>query len=377
MNLHRILRLMKKELIQVRRDRRILAFLFIAPVVQLFLFGYAVSTDVNHVAMAVLDEDRTAASRALIQRFTASGYFDQVAYLSGQAEIDTLLDAGRAQMVLRVPRGFSHDLSRGRGTEIQTLLDGTDSRKARVIEGYTNGVVRLYGSEILRARMQVLRARLPRLPAVDARVRVWYNPELKSVNFMVPGVLCMVLFLITMLMTSLAIVREKEIGTLEQLVVTPLSAGELMLGKTLPFLLIGLIEFVLTLLTAIFIFRVDVAGSIPLLFVLSALFLLTTLGLGIFISTVSKTQHEATLTGFLFFMPFILLSGFIFPVENMPVGIQWATYLIPLRYFLEIVRGIFMRGVGLEVLWPQVLVLAVFGVGILALAAARFSKRLG
>ncbi|HOF87368.1 MAG TPA: ABC transporter permease [Armatimonadota bacterium] len=283
-----------------------------------------------------------------------------------------MLDAGRAALVLRVPRGFGHALARGRGAEIQTILDGADSRMARVIAGYTNGVLRVYGGEIVQTR-----APRARLPAVDGRVRVWYNPELKSVYFMVPGVLCMVLFLITMLMTALAIVREREIGTLEQLVVTPLSAGELMLGKTLPFLLIGLIEIVLTLLTAILIFRVEVAGSIPLLFALSALFLMTSLGLGIFISTISKTQHEATLSSFLCFMPFILLSGFIFPVENMPAAIQGVTYLIPLRYFLEIVRGIFLRGVGMDVLWPQVIALAVFGIAILSLAAARFSKRLG
>lgn len=377
MNIHRILRLMKKELIQTRRDRRMLGFLFVAPIFQLFLFGYAVSTDINHIAMAVLDEDRTASSRALIQRFTASRYFDQVAYLSSQAEINTWMDAGKAQMVLRVPRGFGKDMTRGRVAEIQTILDGSDSRTALVIDGYANGVLRQYGAEIARTRLEVLRSRLPRVPSVDGRIRVWYNPELKSVNFMVPGVLCMILLLITMTMTSLAVVREKEIGTLEQLVVTPISAAELMLGKTLPFLLIGLIEVALTLLTSVVMFHVKIAGNIPLLFALSALFLLTTLGLGVFISTISRTQHEATLTSFLFFMPFILLSGFIFPVENMPAAVQWVTYLIPLRYFLEIIRGIFLRGVGLDVLWPQVLVLAAFGVGILTLAAARFSKRMG
>ena len=377
MNFRRILRLFKKELLQTRRDKRMLGIIFVAPILQLFLFGYAVSTDINHIVTAVYDEDRTAASRELVARFERSGYFEYAHDLSGPQEIDGLLDAGKAQMVLHIPRGFAADVARNRTATVQTILDGSDSMTARIIAGYATGIIQQYSAGIMQERLDRVRGSVARVPAVETRARVWYNPELKSVYFMVPGVLCMILLIVTMMMTSMAIVKEKEIGTLEQLVVTPITAAELMLGKTLPFLLIGMLDMVLVLLVAVFWFKVYVAGSVLLLFALSALFLLTTLGLGIFISTVSKTQQEATLTSFFFFLPFVLLSGFMFPIENMPQVIQYVTYAIPLRYFLEIIRGIFLRGVGLEYLWPQVLMLAGFGVGILALAAKRFSKRLG
>lgn len=377
MNFRRIWRLMKKELIQTVRDRRMLVLIFFAPVFQLFIFGYAVTTDINHISMAVFDEDRTATSRTFVQRFTASNYFDYAGVITSPAAVDRTLDAGKAQLVLHIPRGFSKALARHQTAEIQTLLDGTDSRTARVIDGYVGALLQRYNADIARARLAVLRVVVPRVPSLDGRIRIWYNPELKSVNYMVPGVLCMILLILTSMLTAMGIVKEKELGTLEQLVVTPISALELMLGKTLPFLLIGMIDVTLVLLAAMFIFHVYVTGSLALLFALSGLFLLTTLGTGIFISTISKTQHEATLTTFLFMFPSILLSGFIFPVENMPTVIQWLTAIIPLRYFLEIIRGIFLRGVGLEVLWPQVLILAAFGVGIIALAASRFSKRMG
>lgn len=377
MNFRRVLRLFKKELIQTHRDKRMLGILFIAPIIQLFIFGYAVTTDINHIAMAVYDEDRTAESRQLVDRFIASGYFDYKNYLQSPREMNDVLDTGTAQLVLHIPTNFAHDLARGRTAQLQLVLDGSDSMSARIIAGYANGVTQAYSGAISLQRLDRLRDTVTRVPSLDGRVRVWYNPELKSVNFMVPGVLCLILLIVTMTLTSMAIVKEKEIGTLEQLIVTPISPYELMLGKTLPFLLIGMFDMMMVLLVAVGWFHVQVAGSVLLLFLLSALFLLTTLGLGIFISTVSRTQQEATLTSFFFFMPFILLSGFMFPIENMPVGIQWITYAIPLRYFLEIIRGIFLKGIGLAELWPQVLALAGFGIGILTLSAARFSKRLG
>jgi len=377
MNLRRIIRLIKKELLQTVRNKRLLPIMIVAPVLQLLLFGYAVTTDVNHVATAVLDEDHTSTSRALIDQFIRSGYFGYQVALTSEQEIDRLLDAGHAQMVLHIPRGFAKDLAVNRTALVQLILDGSDSMTARIVSGYATAVLQRYGGTIQAARVMRLRATLPRLPTLDGRLRVWYNPELTSVNFMVPGVLCLILLLVTMMMTSLAIVREKEIGTLEQLVVTPITPAELMLGKTLPFLLVGLLDMTFVLLVATLWFHVYVAGSVLLLFVLSILFLLTTLGLGIFISTVSQTQHEATLTSFFFLMPSIILSGFIFPIENMPPALQWLTYLIPLRYFLEIIRGIFLRGIGLDLLWPQVLALAIFALAIITFSALRFSKRLG
>jgi len=377
MNIRRIIRLLKKELLQIVRDKRSVGLLVVAPVLQLFLFGYAVTTDINHISTAVYDEDRTAASRELIERFTNSGYFIPKYYLSSPHQIDALLDGGKVQMVLHVPTGFAKDLARGRGAEMQTILDGSDSMSARIISGYATAVIQGYSGRVMAQRLDHLRGTVTRVPAIEGRLRVWYNPELKSARFMVPAVLSMILLTVTIMLTSMSIVREKELGTLEQLVVTPITPAELMLGKTLPGLLFGLLDMVFVLLVAIFWFHVNVAGSIPLLFLLSILFLLTTLGLGIFISTVSKTQHEATLTSFFFIMPFIILSGFMFPIDNMPRVVQYITYAIPMRYFLEIIRGIFLRGVGLNYLWPQALALAGFGIGILTLSAARFNKRLG
>jgi len=377
MNIRRIIRLLKKELLQIFRDRRSVALLTVAPVLQLFLFGYAVTTDINHISTAVYDEDRTSASRELIDRFTRSGYFIEDYYLEDPGQINGLLDAGKVQMALHIPRGFAKDLARGRGAQVQTILDGSDSMSARIIAGYTTAVIQQYSGAVMAQRLDRLRGTVSRVPAIDGRLRVWYNPDLRSARFMVPAVLCMILLTITVMLTSMSIVREKELGTLEQLVVTPITPAELMLGKTLPGLLIGMLDMFFVLLVAVFWFHIPVAGSVLLLFALSILFLLSSLGLGIFISTISKTQHEATLTSFFFILPFIILSGFMFPIENMPRVIQYVTYAIPMRYFLEIIRGIFLRGVGLEYLWPQTLALAAFGIGILALSAARFSKRLG
>jgi ABC-2 type transport system permease protein len=377
MNWHRILRIIRKEFIQLRRDPRLLRLVLFAPVFQLFIFGYSVTTDVTHISTAVLDEDRTSASRALTERFVRSRYFDFDHDLSHPDEIDRLLDTGKAQMVLRIPRDFATDLARGRTAEVQIILDGSDSMTASIVSGYANGVIREHSARIAAERLDRVRARIPRLPSLDPRLRVWYNPELKSVYFMVPAIMCTILLVVTTLLTSLAIVKEREIGTLEQLIVTPIRPRELMLGKTVPFVIIGFVDMTLVLLAAVLWFRVPVAGSIPLLFLLSAAFLLTTLGIGLFISTISRTQQQAMMTTFFFLLPSFLLSGFMFPIENMPRLIQYITYAIPLRYFLVIVRGIFLKGNGLAVLWPQVAILAAFGLAIMWLAAARFQKRLG
>jgi ABC-2 type transport system permease protein len=260
---------------------------------------------------------------------------------------------------------------------VQLLLDGSDSMTAAMIAGYAGGIAGQYSARVAAERMERLRTRVDRLPALGERTRVWYNPELRSVNYMVPGVLSMILFLVTMLLTSMAIVKEREIGTLEQLVVTPITARELVVGKTLPYILVGFVNMILVLALSVFWFRVPVAGSVPLLFALSLPFILTSLGIGLLISTVSVTQQQAMMATFFIMMPSIILSGFIFPIANMPAGIRWVTYAIPLRYFLEIVRGIFLKGNGIAVLWPQVVTLLLVGAGILNLAVLRFRKRLG
>jgi ABC-2 type transport system permease protein len=373
----RILRIVRKEFIQLRRDPRLLRIVIMAPLFQLFIFGYAVTTDVGHVSTAIYDQDRTAASRDFAERLVRSGYFDFDYYLSDPADIARLLDAGRIQMALSIERGFAKDLARNRTAHAQIILDGSDSMTAGIISGYVGGVVQAYSLKAAGERLERLRAAVPQVPRIEGRLRVWYNPDLKSVNYMVPGVVCMLLLVVTMILTSMAIVKEREIGTLEQLIVTPIKARELMLGKTVPFILIGFVDMTLVLTVAVLWFRVPIAGSVLLLFALAAVFLLTSLGGGLFISTVSRTQQQAMMTAFFFMLPSILLSGFMFPIENMPRVIQWLTYAIPLRYFLVIIRGIFLKGNGLAVLWPQAVVLLALGVAIMAMSALRFTKRLG
>lgn len=377
MNWQRVLKIIKKEFIQLRRDPKLLLPILLTPILQLMVFGYAVTTDVRHIDMAVLDEDRTSASRQFIERFAGSGYFDYNHYIVDPRQIDRLLDQGEAQMVLRIRRGFARDLQRNRPAPVQIILDASNSSTAGIIAGYAAGVVQAYSGDVAMARLDRIRASVPRVPGVEERLQVWYNPELKSINYMVPGVMCTILLTVTTILTSMAIVKEREIGTLEQLIVTPLTPRELMVGKTAPFVVVGFVDMILVLLVSTFWFRVPIAGSLLLLFALTTIFLLTSLGVGLFISTISHTQQQATMTSFFFFLPSIILSGFIFPIENMPWVVQLVTYLIPMRYFLTIVRGIFLKGVGIEILWPQVAALVIMGVVIIWLSAARFSKRLG
>jgi ABC-2 type transport system permease protein len=361
----------------LRRDPKLLRIVIMAPVFQLFIFGYAVTTDVRHISTAILDEDRTAASRDFAERFVRSRYFDFDYSLGDPRQINRLLDTGRAQMALRIPKGFAEDLDRRRTAKVQIILDGSDSMTAGIISGYVGAVIREYSARLALDRLDRMRAVIPQVPRLDPRLRVWYNPDLKSVNYMVPGVMCMILLVVTMLLTSLAIVKEREVGTLEMLIVTPIKARELMIGKTVPFIILGFVDMVLVLIVAVLWFRVPVAGSVLLLFALAAVFLLTSLGTGLFISTVSRTQQQAMMTSFFIMMPSIILSGFMFPIENMPHVIQGLTYIIPLRYFLVIIRGIFLKGNGFAILWPQVAALLALGVAIMAMSVLRFSKRLG
>ncbi len=376
MQWYRIRHLVRKEFLQLRRDPRMLRLVIIAPVLQLIIFGYAVTTDIRNIPTAVVDSDRSRESRELIARFSNTGYFNIRYLLDRPQELDTLMDAGEVQVGIVVPKGFSRSLAREEIAPLQVIVDGTDSTTAGMVFGYASGLLRDYSVEVLNERLRRRGLSSLRLPIVEERTRVWFNPELKSVNYMVPGVLCTILLIITMLLTSMAIVREREIGTLEQIIVTPIRPAELMAGKTIPFVLLGFVDVLLILLVATMWFGVPLRGSLLLLFALAAVFLLTTLGLGLFISTVSHTQQQAMMTAFFIILPSILLSGFIFPIENMPRPIQWVTYLIPLRYFLNIVRGIFLKGVGLEVLWADALALLTIGLAVFLLASLRFTKRM-
>ncbi|HIE53192.1 MAG TPA: ABC transporter permease [Armatimonadetes bacterium] len=363
--MYRLRYLMQKEFRQLRRSPEMLRLLFLAPVVQVIMFGYAATTDVKHVSLAVYDGDRSARSRELLTTLEKVGSFDLDLNVARPALLLTRLDRGQAQLTLEIPQGFARDLARGRPVTLQVLADGSDSNTATVALGYLLAAVQDFG-----ARLRV------HPPLLQSATRVWYNPELRSANFMVPGVIANILLIVTTSLTALAIVREREMGTLEQLLVTPIRPMELMLGKMLPFVFIGLIDILFILGVACFWFRIPLEGSLLLLFVMAGGFLLNTLGLGLFISTVSRTQQQALMTALFLLMPSILLSGFIFPIANMPRPMQLVSYGIAMRYFLEIIRGIFLKGNGLEVLWPQAIALMVLGILTLALSAAHFRKRI-
>jgi ABC-2 type transport system permease protein len=374
--------LIRKELLQLRRDRRMLFALIFAPIFQLFIFGYAVTLDIKHIRMVVCDLARTADSRELVNSFARSGYFDLAAWVDSPSQMGRPIESGRALIGLYVPHDFSKRLARDETAQIQVILDGTDMNSAGVAGGYTAALIAQYSGRRQSASPTgggpaAAGMGMPVLQGIENRPRILYNPELRSVNYMVPGVICMILGTVMTAMTAMAIVREREAGTLEQLIVTPIRPWELMLGKTLPFAAIGLLDVVVIIIVARAWFQVPMAGSGPLLLVLAIAFLLTTLGLGLFISTVSRTQQQAMLTAFFVLMPSVILSGFMFPIENMPRAVQWITYAIPLRYFVEIVRGIFLRGAGISVLWPQAAALVGLGGTIFALSALRFQKRLG
>jgi len=376
MSLMRIYHIVKKELIQIRRDPKMMRLIIVSPIIQLMIFGYAITSDIQQISTAVLDMDNTTQSRSLISRFEASPkYFNVHYYLSSPNEVAGLIDSGKAQMALWIPRGFASDIGSGRAGKVQVILDGTDSATASAVGSYVNAITSKYSERLTWAAIDYRgEAPLP-LPQVNANVRAWYNPELKSVNFLVPGVLCMILLITTMMLTSLAVVREREIGTLEQIIVTPIRPLELVIGKIVPFALIGYINVIMIVVAATVWFEVPIRGSLLLLFALTTVFLTASLGTGVFVSTVSKTQQQAMMVSFFIMQPSILLSGFMFPIDNMPKLIQWLTYIIPLRYYLEIIRGIFLRGVGLSVLWPQALALLVLGGVLITASTLRFTKK--
>ncbi len=389
--------LIRKEFLQLRRDRKMLPIVLIAPVIQLILLGYAANLDVSHVPTAVMDRDKTAVSRELTERFFATNYFDRAAGLSSPEAAEDALVSGEASAVIVIPSDFSRDLLRGEAVQLQLLVDGANSTVGTAVLNYANVIVQEYQRELMGRGYGAAAGTdgasgtaaavggaaggaaggAPQIP-VRAAPRVWFNPELESKNFMVPGILALLLMVITMLLSSLAIVKEKELGTLEQLNVTPLKPREMIIGKLIPFVIIGFVDVLLVIAVSRFLFRVPFEGSVALLLAMSLLFLATTLGLGLLISTVSNNQQQAMMTSVFFVMvPMFFLSGFAFPIESMPQSIQYITYLLPLRYFFVIIRGIFLKGAGLAVLWDEALALLVFGLAILALAAARFKKRAG
>jgi ABC-2 type transport system permease protein len=372
----RVKRMLIKEFIQVFRDPRMRVVIFLIPCVQVLVIGYAVSTDVKHVRTAVYDLDNSQASRELIARFVGSGYFDVIERLGDERRAQWMLDSGTAAVVLRFNHGFADDLAAGRPARLQVLVDGTDSNTAAIVASYATKIAAEFSRQIMIERMENAAGKAGRPGMFELRTRAWFNENLESRNFFVPGVLMIVVALSTLLLTSMAVVREKEIGTIEQIMVTPIKPLEFILGKTIPFALIGLTQATIVAAIGVFWFEVPVRGDLLLLLLATGLFLTNTLGAGLLISTVSHTQQQAMMTTFLFFFPAMMLSGFAFPVANMPQVVQWLTLFNPLRYFLATVRGLFLKGIGLEVLWAQMLPLAALGLCLMFLAVRRFHKTL-
>jgi ABC-2 type transport system permease protein len=373
MSLTRLLAMARKELLQLRRDTRSLILAFLLPMMLLILFGYAISWDVRNIHIAVLDGDRSAASRELIDAFRSSGYFTIVQDLERPGQIGQLFDRSIAQAVLVIPAGFASDLTAGRTAAVQTVVDGSDANTATIVLAYAEAITRTFSGRVM------LRGARPGLPlsSITPESRVWYNEELASRNMIVPGLVAVIMMIIAAMLTSLTIAREWERGTMEQLAATPVSRVEVVLGKLLPYLAIGLADVVVCSILGVLLFDVPFRGNAALLMVLSFFFLTGALGLGIFISAATKSQVLATQVAMMAtYLPAFLLSGFMFAIEVMPAPLRAVTWLVPARYFLVVTRGIFLKGVGIEVLWFQGLLMIVFAAAGLSLAVLRFRKEL-
>ncbi|MFZ2959375.1 MAG: ABC transporter permease [Candidatus Ozemobacteraceae bacterium] len=367
-----------KELLQIRRDPRMLIVVIVIPVLMLILYGYAINLDVNHLAFAVLDDDRSDQSREFVGAFENSGYFDIVAHPHDRREAEEMLDRGNARAVLFIPPTFARDLAAGNSAQVQLLVDGSDSTTANTAIGYVSAIVRERSTMVTldwlrKAGKNPERTFIP----VDHRVRYWYNPELKSPNFLVPGLIAVILMMLAALLTSMTVIRERERGTIEALISTPIRPIELMVGKLIPYVLIAFCDVIMVTFVSMVIFGVPLRGNPFLLLALSGVFLTAALGIGLLISTNAPSQQMAMMVALLVAqLPTVLLSGFIFPITSMPKDIQWLTSLIPATHFIRILRGIFLKGSGIDVLWKPALFLLAIGVVTLALSAARFKKKL-
>ena len=371
-----ILHFIKKEFLQFKRDPKMFALILVAPIVQLVFLGYAANFDVNVVHTAVYDMDKTEMSRQYLESFDATGYFSFDEYVDNYDELTEAIDNGEVILAIVIPKDFEKKINRRETVQVQAIFDGSDGNTGSIAAGYLQGVTLQYSKQIVTDIRNKLGIKVLPVGNVVSETRVWYNPELKTRNFMVPGIVGLLLMIITLILTSLAVVKEKEIGTLEQLIVTPIKPIEMIVGKLIPFIILGFVAVIMVITSMHFIFAIDVKGSVVLLFASSFVFILSTLGLGLFVSTVSSTQQQAMMLAiFLVMMPMVFLSGFTFPIENMPEVIQWITYIIPLRYFMTIIRGIILKGIGIADLWPQLLAMLGLGIFILGMSVLRFNKR--
>jgi ABC-2 type transport system permease protein len=371
--LRRIFSLIRKEIIHVIRDPRTLAIMIVMPIVMLILLGYAATTDIEHLRTAVYDADKSPQSRDLIEAYQASNYFDIVFYVDKEEGLRYLIDHDDVRSALVIPPGYGRDMAAHKRTNVAFLVDGSDPSVARTVFAASQQVGQAVSMRLLEQQLELIGP----LPGVEVRPRVWYNPNLVSAHFMIPGLIVIILFLFTTLFTSTAIVRERELGTIEQLIVTPIRPIELVVAKVLPYILVSFFVIIEVLTLGVLVFGVPINGSIPLLLGLCSLFLVTALGIGIFISSTANTQVEAFMMTFATIMPTIFLSGFFFPIEAMPRWLQFISAIIPAKYGLIIVRSIILKGVGLEVLTEQIAAILIFTVIIVTLASTRFKKKLG
>jgi len=368
MKLSRVKAIAKKEIIQIVRDPLSLAMAFLMPLMLLFIFGYAITLDVNNLSTVVHDMDKSSMSRKLIAEFRESGYFTIVDYVEEQGQIDGYLDSGRAQVAISVPADFSSDLRSGRAANLQVIVDGSDSNTASIALGYITAIPELFAQRL---------AGTVNAPLIEPRVRVWYNAELKSRNFIIPGLIAVIMAVIAALLTSLTVAKEWERGTMEQLISTPVKVPELITGKLIPYFLIGFIDIVMSILLAVYLFEVPLRGSVLVLLVLSSVFLFGGLSLGILISIAAKSQLVASQVAMVAtFLPAFLLSGFMYAIVNMPAPLRAFTHLIPARYFVTILKGIFLKGSPLGLLLLESFLLLAYGVAVFAIANRIFKKRI-
>ena len=372
----RVSAILIKEFKQIFRDPRMKTIIFVSPLIQIILFGYAANKDITYVPTAIYDRDNTKESRQLLNRFTYSKYFVPERYIYSDKEQNWVLDRGLESVVIRIDRGFGRDLEAGKDANVQLAFDGTDSNTAMVVMGYANTIISKYQYDLMKKEADTS-GQITSIPIVDLHDRAWFNGNLISRNYYLPGVIATIVTMMSLLLSAMAIVKEKEIGTMEQLIVSPLKPLELIIGKLLPFGVIALIQITLITILGVVWFHVPLRGNLLLLLFSTCLYLFTTLGIGLFISTISSTQQEAMMSVFLFYMPTMLLSGFAYPIINMPKLIQQLTFINPLRYFLVVIRSIFLKGVGLDILWPQLVPLFIMGLVVITLSSLRFRKSMG
>ncbi len=371
----RLVSIIRKEFIQIIRDKRTLVLILVMPIIMLFLLGYAATNDVRNVPMAVFDQSRGPEARALLNAYRTADYFKLAYIVNSNAEMQSLIENGRAKAGLIIPPDYAQQLNKG-SAQVSFILDGSDPTVASTALSAAQLIGQDFSTGIMASRITRVGQSFNVQPPVEVRTTVWYNPDMISAYFMIPGLIGLILTSIIGIVTATSVVRERERGTIEQLIVTPIRAWELMIGKIMPYIILGLFDAVMILSVGHWWFGVPVNGSLGLIFLLSAVYLLSTLGIGLFVSTIANTQQEAMLTVFMSILPSIFLSGFIYPLAAMPMVLQGISYLIPLRYFLTIIRALMVKGVGLESILPDVIAMTIFGVLIMGAAALRFRKRL-